>query len=171
MTDPFSYRCTTCGETHEGIPDLAFDAPHQYASLSEEQRRTIGELTSDTCVIAGEDFFVRGCLEIPIHGRSDPFAWGVWVSLSAKSYARYLELFDDRERVAGPPFFGWLCNNVPEYPATANLKTDVHVRPYPQRPAIVLQPTHHPLAIDQRDGISIERLCEIITSVRHGNGA
>ena len=39
-------------------------------------------LTSDDCVIDGTAFFVRGCIEIPVHGQADPFIWGVWVSLS-----------------------------------------------------------------------------------------
>ena len=51
-------------------------------------------LTSDTCVIDDEHLFVRGCLEIPVHGSDDPFVWGVWVSLSEPNFFRFQELLD-----------------------------------------------------------------------------
>ena len=36
------------------------------------------ELSSDVCVVDGKYFFVRGCIEIPVHGADEPFVWGVW---------------------------------------------------------------------------------------------
>src|SRR5690348_16292323 len=90
MAGVFAYTCTCCGKRHEGSPSFGFDAPHQYASLSAEQKLAMGELSSDLCTIThnGEvDRFIRTVLEIPIVGAQDPFMWGVWVSLSDKSYA------------------------------------------------------------------------------------
>ena len=64
------------------------------------------------------------------------------------------------------PFFGWLSNVFPNYPATLNLKTLVHVRAE-VRAAIELEQTDHPLAIEQREGISMDRVREIISRVMH----
>ena len=47
------------------------------------------------------------------------------------------------------------------YPDTLNMKCQVHPREGRQRPTIELEPTDHPLAIEQRDGITFDRLLTI----------
>lgn len=164
--DTFSYICGRCGQAHSGSPDLGFDAPYHYNVLDADERTRIARLTSDTCVINDEGFFVRGLLEIPVHGRAETFGLGVWVSLSRKSFARYEELYESIDRT-DEGFFGWLCNTVPGYPDTLHLKTNVHLRPHPLRPRIELQLSDHPLAIDQRNGISIARMQEVFEANEH----
>jgi len=131
----------------------------------ERERNAV--ITPDTCVIGDEDFFVRGCLEIPIQGRADSFVYGVWVSLSRQNFERYLALFEATDCIEEPAYFGWLCNSLPGYPETLHLKTNVHLRPYPARPRIELEPTDHPLALEQRRGITVERLQQIIEANAH----
>jgi hypothetical protein len=62
------YKCTTCGEEHEGLPDLSFASPFHFGTVPEAERAKRAILTSDTCVIDDGDFFVRVCLPIPIRG-------------------------------------------------------------------------------------------------------
>jgi hypothetical protein len=167
VEEQFAFKCTTCGKTHVGVPDLGFDVPHQFHTMSDAERRETAQLTADTCVIAGEDFFVRGSLEIPVNGREFAFTYGVWVSLSSKNFQRYQELFERRDRIKEPAYFGWLCNRLPGYPDTLNLKTNVILQSYPLRPRIELQPTEHRLAVEQQEGISIRRLQEILEANEH----
>ena len=54
------------------------------------------------------------------------------------------------------------------YPDTLNLKTRVHLRDDGVRPSIELEPTEHPLAIEQRDGITAERVAELYARLVHG---
>ena len=64
------------------------------------------------------------------------------------------------------PYFGWLSTSIPGYPDTLNLKTHVHTRAIGIRPFIELEPTNHPLAIEQREGITLQRvegIKEIVT--------
>jgi hypothetical protein len=49
-----------------------------------------------------------------------------------------------------------------------NLKTAVHLRDDGVRPYIELEPTDHPLAVEQREGISVERLGEIYAIMMEG---
>ena len=165
--DSFGFRCACCGEYHVGMPSFGWDWPIQYLAVPEGERARRVQLTTDTCVIDDAWFYVRGSLEIHVHGHDEPFSWGVWCSLSERSYARYLELFDDVERSEGEAFFGWLSSAVPGYPDTVNLKTRVHVRPWPTRPFVELEPTAHPLAVEQREGITPERVREIAERVMH----
>ena len=112
---------------------------------------------------------MRGCIEITVHGADEPFIWGVWVSLSEKSFKRFLELYDTEDRKDEAPFFGWLCAYIDDYPDTVNLKTMVHLRNQGLRPYIELEPTDHPLAIEQRDGIAMARVAQIYEARVHGN--
>ena len=163
-----SFKCHRCGEVHEGLP-LAFgaDAPIHYYGIPEAERERRAMLSSDQCVIDGEHYFLRGCLDVRIHDRAEVFSWGVWVSLREQSYQRMGELWDTPGRESEPPFFGWLCTRLPGYPDTTTLKTRVHTRPIGQRPFIELEPTDHPLAIEQRSGISLARAREIAESLLH----
>jgi hypothetical protein len=61
------------------------------------------------------------------------------------------------------PTFSWLVNHLPHYDETTYLlKTRVHFRAAGKRPTIELEPTDHPLAVEQRSGITIERAWEVV---------
>jgi hypothetical protein len=171
MAGIFAYTCTCCGKRHEGSPSFSFEAPYQYSSLPSEQKQVMGKLSSDLCTIThGEevDRFIRTVLEIPILGVTDPFVWGVWVSLSEKSYTRYVGTYAAPNE--GDGFFGWLCNMLPCYPAGGPFGADVIVQLNHQRPRLVLHETEplHPLVIDQREGITVARAQEIAEAAMHG---
>ena len=117
-------------------------------------------------------FFVRGCasIEIPVHGADEPLIWGVWVSLSEMSFKTWLKVFEQEHRSHVGPFFGWLNAWLKPYPDTANLKSRVHLRNHGLRPIIELEPTDtdHPLALEQRNGISVHRVAEIYATMMDG---
>ena len=114
-----------------------------------------------------EQFLIQGCLEIPVVDGSEAFAWGVWTSLSQENFKRTVELWGTEGRENEPPYFGWLSSRMPLYPETLNLKTHVHTRPVGQRPFIELEPTDHPLAVEQREGITMARVREIAAALLH----
>jgi hypothetical protein len=155
---------------HEG-PALCFGpwAPVLYETIPGEQRAARAELTDDVCAIDNEHFFIRGNLNLPIIGNSEHFSWLVWVSLSRQNMQRMLETWGRPGREAVPPYFGWLSTSLPGYPDTVNLKTNVHTCPVGIRPLIELEPTDHPLAREQREGITWERVLEINSLAEHGH--
>jgi hypothetical protein len=171
MAAIFAFKCSNCEEIHEGSPSIGYRMPDPYASLSEEQKATMGELSSDFCTITHEDRtdrFIRAVLEVPIHGIEEPFLWGIWVSLSEKSFDRYVATYD--EPVKGDGFFGWVCNAIPDYPYDESRPADVVVQLGGQRPKVILHRGEHdrdPLVIDQARGISIARAQEIAEHVFH----
>ena len=156
------WTCGRCGQEHEGLPhDWAWDKPIYW----EGPRSADDALTSDLCRWtdeAGEvSYFVRGVLTIPVVDDEDDFRYGVWSSLSERSYERVVELWEDPARVEEPPFFGWFSNSLPGYPETLNLPLDVVAQPDDLRPELVLHEGDHPLIREQRDGITLERVREI----------
>jgi hypothetical protein len=159
----YAWTCACCGKQFSTLPlDVAFDAPVYWHTLPEGERATRAELDADFCILDGKDFFVRGILEIPVMGLEETFGWGVWSSLSKTSLDRVQELWDAPVVENEPPRFGWLSNAIPIYPDTWQLKTSVHLRGGGLRPRIKLVETDHPLYREQRDGITVERVLEIV---------
>jgi hypothetical protein len=160
------WTCRCCGKEFNTLP-LSFGpiAPDPWLAISETERGDRTLLGTDQCVIDDREFFIRGCLEIPIRNCDEPFVWSVWVSVSEKSFARIGELWDAEIRDQEPPFFGWLSNGLSVYPPTFGLKTNVHLRNSGRRPFIELEPTNHPLAVEQRKGISLRRIEEIAAAL------
>lgn len=167
MAAIFSFKCSLCGEVHEGSPSIGFRAPDPYLEQSKEVQEA-GELGSDLCWYQDDDgmhYFIRVCLEIPIHGVAEPFLWGVWVSLSKANFDRYVETCDSPD--INDCYFGWLCNYFPYYEKTYALKTQVHPRPGGIRPYIELEESDHPLCVDFHQGLSIEKAQEIAEISMH----
>jgi len=166
----FRFKCGSCDAWHEGMPSFAAEAPFYYYSIPAAERDKRCVLTSETCEVDSSYFFVHGNLEIAVHGQADRFVWGVWVSLSKLNFALFNANLAEPKRSHIGPFLGWLSAELPLYPSTENLKGRIHLRDGGVRPLIELEPTDHPLALEQRNGISVERVAEIFGYYeRHGN--
>lgn len=158
MSADHHYACICCSHQHDG-PPMSYGAPAPAFWKPRYARRRDSELTADRCVVKGKHFFVHGLIEIPVRDSDEPFSWGVWVSLSESNFARMHDLWESPEREQEPPYFGWLSTELPIYPgSTLQLKTHVHTRAVGVRPLIELEPTDHPLAIEQREGITTARV-------------
>lgn len=162
-----SVTCGSCGQPHRGLFDLATDGPEHWAGErpGEPNAALLGRehvLTEDFCVVEGRDHFVRCVLQLPIvGGTGEVFAYGVWCTLSPKNFAIYRDSFDSGDQGGLGPWFGWFSNRLKGYPDTLNLKCNVRPRSGRQRPLVELAATEHPLSVEQRDGITIDRLLEI----------
>jgi hypothetical protein len=156
-----TYRCVVCGEQHDDLPDLGADCPDPYLALPKSQRKKRADYTPDRCVVRdddGEHYFIRGVIRFPIRKSKDVFGVGAWVSQSRVNFERYA-----RDEKMEEPTFGWLSNRLAHYEEdTFLLKTQVHFRGAGERPWIVLEPTQHLAAVEQREGITRERAWEIV---------
>lgn len=167
MAAIFAFKCSQCGEVHEGSPSFSFRSPAPYNEQSEDVRNA-GYLSADLCQYEDDDgnhYFIRVCLEIPIHGVEEPFLWGVWVSLSEESFNRYVETYEAPD--TNDSYFGWFCNYLPYYENTYALKTTVHPQSGGQRPLIELEDGAHPLMIDFHRGITAAKAQEIAEVLLH----
>jgi hypothetical protein len=147
---------------HYGSP-----APALWFHITEADRPQRCELSSDQCVVDGEHFFIVGNVDIPVTDSDEMFSWDVWVSLSETNFLRASELWNAPGRESEPPYFGWFSTSLPGYPETLHLKTMVHTREVGRRPYVELEPTDHPLAVEQRQGITLARVREIAELVLH----
>jgi hypothetical protein len=161
MTSSHGYTCACCQRTHEGLPPaIGFDAP--YGWDPDLDGRPGWSLTSDECVMSGEDFFVRSVLRLPVLDADQDFEWGVWVSQSEANFHRAHRPWNLRRPTLMEPTFGWLSNELPGYPvSTLALATMVHPQGRNLRPLVQVEHTDHPLAIEQHHGITQDRVREL----------
>lgn len=164
----FQFQVRNLFQIHEGSPSFGFSEPWQYTTLPEDRRLNDAKLGPDLCIIHTKDhfdFFIRGCLGIPIRGVDDPFLWGVWISVSAEAFRRYGDTWDDP--VETDEYCGWLCSKVSLYPDSLGLEAIARPQLNGQRPMITLEPSDHPLSVDCREGLTIERAQEMAEQLVH----
>jgi hypothetical protein len=169
-----SYKCVTCGKSHEGLPlSFAADSPDMYANMNRDERDARCVRGSDQYIIDQKWFFIRGCLEIPIIGSSDIFLWGLWASVHEDVFDEISECWElaGREKSRGP-FKGRLANSLSVYPETLNLKLRIVIQPLGQRPLLVVEESDHHLAIEQASGIMRNRALALAALLLHqGRGS
>ena len=162
-----AWRCSHCGETHQGLFDLACGKPGPFPGPEDTAPNSALDLSGnflseDFCVLNGQHFFVRAVLELPIQGSGgERFGFGVWSTLSRPNFERYVETFDSGEQDGLGPWFGWFSNRLDGYPDTANLKCQVQPKSGRQRPRVLLEPTSHQLAVEQQHGITFDRVLDL----------
>lgn len=161
------WKCAVCGVEHEESPlCFASEAPWPMLVPENEFKQRV-ELSRDQCIVDRRTFFVRGHIEIPIHGYAETLAFSVWSSLSEKSFVHMSERWNEAERASDPPYFGWLSSTIPIYPDTVNLKLSVQSRTPGMTPLFTLETTEHPLAIDQQKGITKSRWHDLVHQLLH----
>ena len=166
------WPCAGCGEEHEGFVHLAAFAPDPWPGAGDYEDnadlRLSGDfLSEDFCVMGGAYFFVRGVLEIPVHGMPDTFGFGCWSTLSRGNFDKYLHGFDDGDYPDMGPWSGWLGNRLFDFIGTDPEPLWVYPQPNRQRPRFRIQDPAHPLAVAQADGIGAERVLEIFAHYGH----
>jgi hypothetical protein len=139
----------------------SFAAPVHWSPEMASRRRC--GLTSDACIIDRRAFFVRAVLRIPVIDSDQAFEWGVWVSQSERDFRRLNRPWNVVRQHRLAPTSGRLSNELPGYEvSTVDLKAVLHHRRPGLRPLIELEPTDHPLAVDVRDGIPLDRAREMV---------
>jgi hypothetical protein len=168
-----TWICPCCGEAHAGIFDLACGKPDFWPGAEDKRpnsalSKASNFLSEDFCVLNGEHFFIRCVLQLKILGSEGQFfGFGTWSTLSEKNFDLYVDTFDSGEQDNLGPWFGWFSNRLKGYPDTLSLKCRAHPRGGRQRPNIELEPTEHPLAQDQANGITFDRLLDLYAANGH----
>ena len=171
MVEP-GFVCRTCGQSHEGVPpSFAADFPDMFANMSEPDREARAVVSSDQCIVDERFFFIRGCLEIPVHGNSEPFVWGLWALVKEEVFDEISASWEEQGReTRRGPFKARLANSLSVYPETLNLKLRMVIQPVGTRPLFILEEDQHPLATAQQDGISRVDAMELSATLLHIQG-
>ncbi|MES2238746.1 MAG: DUF2199 domain-containing protein [Bacteroidota bacterium] len=158
MSKEIQFKCSCCGKIHEEWPALTFNSPDNYSCLTEDDKKNIGYLDSDFCTINdnGEIHrFIRCTFNQTVNDHCEDLHYGLWVSLSEKSYLDYEKNF--KKETAQEGYFGWLCNDIIDYEFSESIPMNVYTRTNGQRPELIPHENfNHPFVKDFYNGISKE---------------
>jgi hypothetical protein len=163
------FFCKSCNLYHDELPvALGPDAPSPWYQVPESERAQRTQLSADQCVIDGKQFFVRGRIMLLVTDTADEaFTWLAWVAVSKESFMYSSATWNTPGREKSLPSFGWLQTALPYTPSTLNMAVRIRTMPVGERAVIDLDESDHPLAIEQRDGISSARLQDLVAATLH----
>jgi hypothetical protein len=156
MISTIQYTCESCGKVHDRCPALTYLSPSNYHYLSDSQKEAFGKISDDFCTIEypqKTDKFIRVVLNQKVIDHCDNLEYGLWVSLSDKSFDDYFNNFKNDNHIT--QYFGWLSSDLPDYDFKESIPTTVITKPGNQRPEIVPhQDFDHPFIRDYYNGIT-----------------
>ncbi|QNI31786.1 DUF2199 domain-containing protein [Alloacidobacterium dinghuense] len=166
------FACRVCGERHDVLPlSYSVKAPVAVTAIPPDELEKRVVITPDQCVIDSRDFYLRGRIVVPVIGTNELFVWGVWAEISPKNFIRANGLWNTQGREMEPAFPGWLNTELFPFGNTINLEVNVHTQPIGWRPHFTVSDPDHPLGIEQRSGITLERVEEIAEMILHPRSA
>ncbi|MEU8139914.1 DUF2199 domain-containing protein [Streptodolium elevatio] len=148
MANELSFQCEVCGEPHEAPLVHRFEAPDEWSGAMAAHEMA-SYLSLWGCEIEGVGDFLRGSIEIPVPSLDEVFTWDVWV----QTY---------RVPTWGPTISGdaVLANRLPYDPWTKEPPVSIRRRSGQAALFTPVDPAH-PLAVEQRRGMTPARVCEI----------
>ena len=167
MTNEGEFRCSVCGALHALSMKYSVAVPQAAIDLPKEQLDERLVISADQCVIDGKDFYLRGRILVPVIGADEPFVWGVWAEVGPKDFLRTNEQWTMQGRETEPEFPGWLNTKLPLFGDTINLEVTVQTQAVGRRPQFTIVDVSHPLGLDQKNGIALQRVHSIADEIFH----
>ena len=160
-----TFVCKTCGRSHEGGPrDIGFIRPAEYFTVPEAEHKSRCKITDDWCIIDNERFFIRCIALVPLLDADDCFAWGLWAEIAQNDFQAYMDLYHADGSMV-PAFPGRLSGEHRGYEGLDGHAVSIQLGSAPHRPEMKLEPSDHLLYREQRDGITLHRVAEILHAV------
>jgi hypothetical protein len=162
------FDCDVCGKHHDVLPlSYSVKAPRAASLIPADELEKRVVLTRDQCVIDGRVFYLRGRVVVPMLDYAEPFIWGVWAEVSPKNFIRTMDLWKWEGREGEPAFPGWLDSEIALFGNTINLEVAVQTQKVGWRPHFSVVDLEHPLAVEQRGGMTLLRAKEIAEQMLH----
>jgi hypothetical protein len=167
-------RCVTCGEEHDLLAvEPNYRWPDAYNEVPRKERKYLTSFGKDDGRIRNaadteRRHFLRVLLTVPIAGEQTDVGWGVWVEVGAADWERAYERWNDPNQAQEPPFAARLANALRGYEGTLGLPGHVRLTGPKMAPRFDLDPdVDHPLAREQREGVTRERVVEWVSIHHH----
>ncbi len=146
--------------------DLAFADPVDWEALDDETIDFEAK-DDDFCEIHFKDGtidrFIFCLMPFPVPELDAEFRFGVWVSVSEASWNSYEKGFIVGE-YDKDGCFGYLVNEVPDFPGSQLLNVDVWFRSDGLRPVIYLHDVDHLLVAAQKNGLDTAQIARWASS-------
>lgn len=159
--------CDGCGEEHDlSEIEPSYTWPDAYWDVRPDEREFRIRAGPDALTIRHVDgaehrYFLRVLLPFRVRGEGTSYCWGVWAEVSKADWTRTDELWSDPGQGSEPPFAATLANALKGFTGTLGLPGRMQLTGPTSVPDLTLLDTvHHPLAVEQREGVYPERVVE-----------
>jgi hypothetical protein len=124
------------------------------------------ELLDAQCVIAGDRFFLRALLIVPVTDAADDFEWSIWTEVSEDDFITRCSRWFTHGREHDAPITARLAVTLPGYGGpTVGIPGLLQDREVGLPPHFTLLDTGHPLGRDQHIGITLDRAATLASTV------
>lgn len=131
--------CPICNHAHDTWPTIAFLEPYALTEFSDTDRaEKVKEKNDDFCIIEypdQTDRFIRAVLLQEVRNHCKVLDYGIWVTLSEKSFEDYNNHFFDE--VYEAIYFGYLANHIPPHKDALHVHCNVIYTGDNRRPIVV----------------------------------
>lgn len=172
------FACS-CGERHVGLFPINMHHPLGWQGKDEYEAdkdlRMDGDfLSSHFCVVQGKFFAVRARLPLQIQGAApSAFMYTAWASLDRDDFERFYDCYRNNKIDPSARARARLVNRIGGYPDTQNLVGTTFQDLDGGPPVLIIHGmqagmnNEHPLLIEQRVGIGIDRMLELFAAYNH----
>jgi len=163
------WKCPCCDQDFSGLPlDYNMAVPEDIIQIPREHWDGRAMISRHFCWASGK-YFTRGLIELPVIGTDRSLNFGAWVGVSQEDAEFMTDVWHDGDCSKHGPFKGKLRSNLRLndrliYGETLDIDAELHLRD-DVVPLIKLLSADHPLAVDQRNGITIDRVVEIASTM------
>lgn len=166
------FVCSGCKQTHHGLFHLVAFAPLAWTERYGDFIGFVGAeesgLNDDFCTISRERFFIRGILEIPVHGAPEnAFAYSIWAEVPYNVWQVYGKNFYDNDQDKLGTAVGELANSINGFPDPAGTTLLVNFRANRLRPKFDMPFGFSHAGNAQHYGISFDRMLELYAEAGH----
>ena len=161
---PSSEGVAATNTDSEALMHWSAVAPPQFYDVPQAERGERCRLLEETCVIDDETFYLLGDVHVPVEGRENPLVLSTWVSVTKETFDEVRELWHAPELV-GKKYFAWLYSGFSAFPPKTPIKANIAFTLPATRPRIVLQPNAHPLSKASHEGLSADRLDQVLNAL------
>ncbi len=141
--------------------DMAFGPPVDLDALGSSVVEMRPPDNGDFCEVryaSGEvDRFIRCVLALPVPRLNSEFRFGVWMSVSQRTWDIYGDGFET-ENYAEDVCFGYLMHDIADYPGSRLLHADIVLYNNGKRPLVRLHDADHPLVRAQSEGVDLPQI-------------
>jgi len=159
-----NYKCEICGKKHNVYYSVRCPEPSYLHNLSEEEREKRVEGVGSLLLFNKDFFLVKGKIFIEVKDISEWMCFEVWARIEIEDFQKKLE--EVRKDIFDKPLVGRLEDEIPYYENVKNLKMDV-VLPNKDEVVFEILEENHPMMIDQKNGISKEKLISWMQKINH----
>ncbi len=172
------FACS-CGERHVGPFPIHLHHPVGWigADTYEDDNalRMDGDfLSSNFCVLGGKFFAMRMRLPVQLRGAEPTvFLYTVWASMDRVDFESFANAARTGKHAQDFRVSARLVNRVGGYPDTYNLTGSAFQQLDGSPPALLIHGlqagpnNQHPLLLEQRDGIGVDRMLELFAAYNH----